>query len=288
MRANSGLPTKPLGDEPMPRCLLRLALPFAFTALAALPVSAEGGIGGWFSGDWYLKVGGAGFTAPAYEGSSSYKFFFSPIVSLGKVGPEARFTSRNDAISLGLFDTGTFRAGLAGKLVMPRDQDDSPDLAGLKEVPFGVELGGFAEIYPTDWLRLRGEVRQGIRAHRGLVADLSADAFYDVTPVVRVSAGPRLSFASSKYFDAYYGIDAVHSAASGLAPYSPGGGVKSWGVGGAVDWQATERLTTSLFGEYARLGKPAADSSLVEAHGSADQFMVGVSASYRFNFTLGN
>lgn len=67
-------------------------------------------------------------------------------------------------------------------------------------------------------------MRHGIRSHEGVVADLSADAFYDVTPEVRVSGGPRASFASKRYFDAYYGVTAAEAAASGLGAYDPGGG----------------------------------------------------------------
>jgi outer membrane protein len=241
------------------------------TAVRAGDASANdetGKSGGWFSGDWYLKVGAAGFTQPKFEGDDSYEFAFLPIISLGKAGSESRFESRNDNISLGLLDTG------------------DPDLRGLSKVGFGVEVGGFAEIYPNDWLRLRGEVRQGIAAHDGLVADFQVDAYTDITPQVRVSAGPRLSFASSDYFEAYYGVDPVESAASGLAVYSPGGGLKSYGVGGAIDWKTTDRLTTSLFAEYSRLGSPAADSSLVRERGSPNQYLIGVSATYRFDFSL--
>jgi outer membrane scaffolding protein for murein synthesis (MipA/OmpV family) len=36
-----------------------------------------------------------------------------------------------------------------------------------------------------------------------------------------ISAGPRVSFASSDYFDAYYGVNADEAAASGLAEYDP-------------------------------------------------------------------
>jgi outer membrane scaffolding protein for murein synthesis (MipA/OmpV family) len=149
-----------------------------------------------------------------------------------------------------------------------------------------VEAGGFAEYYPTDWLRLRGEVRLGVHAYHGVVADLFADAFTDLTPTLRLSGGPRLSLASAGYFEAYYGVDAQESAASGLAVYSPGGGLKSAGFGGALTWQATDKITTSLFGEYSRLLGPAADSSLVKERGSANQFLFGVSATYRLDFTL--
>jgi outer membrane protein len=255
-------------------------------AMAQSALAGDGSIGGWFSGDWYLKVGAAGFTAPKFEGDDAYEITFSPIISLGKVGDEARYTSRNDNISLGLIDTGAFRAGIAGKFVPSRDDGDSSDLAGLDPIRSGVEVGGFAEFYPTDWLRVRGELRRGFRAHEGVVGSVAVDAFADITPEVRVSGGPRLSFASADYFDAYYGVSAAESAASGLSPYSPGSGMKSVGVGGAIDWKTTEKLTTSVFAEYSRLTGPAADSSLVRERGSPNQYMLGVSATYEFDFHL--
>ncbi|TIX37768.1 MAG: MipA/OmpV family protein, partial [Mesorhizobium sp.] len=84
----------------------------------------------------------------------------------------------------------------------------------------------------------------------------------------------------------YYGVDAKESLASGLSEYHPGGGAKSAGLGGAVTWKVTEPMTASLFGEYSRLMGPAADSSLVKERGSRDQFMIGVSTTYRFDFSM--
>ena len=147
-------------------------------------------------------------------------------------------------------------------------------------------MGGFAEFYPTDWLRVRGEMRRGFSAYEGVVGDVAVDAFADITPEVRVSGGPRVSFGSAGYFDAYYGVTAAELAASGLRPYTPGSGVQAVGVGGAIDWKTTEKLTTSVFGEYARLTGPAADFSLVEERGSPNQYMFGVSATYQFDFQL--
>ena len=117
----------------------------------------------WVHGDWYLTVGAAGSMAPEFEGASKMILRAAPMISLGKKGPEARFNSRNDNISFALYEAGSFRAGAVGKIVFPRD-DDSDDLNGLEPVKWGGELGGFAEFYPTDWLRVRGEVRQGVRA----------------------------------------------------------------------------------------------------------------------------
>lgn len=251
-------------------------------ALGAGPAAAES----WFAGDWYLKVGGAVLSAPKYEGASGRAFAFSPMISLGKAGPSARFSSRNDNISLALMDTGTFRAGAVGKLIWKRDGDTHRNLTHLSAVKMGFEAGGFIEVYPTDFLRLRAEARHGVRSHDGVVVDLAADTFFDITDTIQLSGGPRASWASADYFDAHYGVDTAEAAASGLAPYQPGSGMKSFGVGGAVTWKTTDQLTTSVFAEYARLTGPAAKSSLVKSLGSKDQLMIGASASYRFDFTL--
>ncbi|WP_292228607.1 MipA/OmpV family protein, partial [Mesorhizobium sp.] len=196
---------------------------------------AQAGEGSWISGDWYLTLGATDLVAPNFEGGKKYMFSAQPIISLGKVGPQARFTSRNDNISLALIDDGSVRAGLTGKFIFSRDSED--ELKGLDPVRFGGEVGGFFEFYPLDWVRARAELRHGIRSHNGFVADIAADAFYDITPTVRISGGPRVSFASSNYFDAYYGVNAKEAAASGLSEYHPGGGVKSAGLGGAITWK---------------------------------------------------
>lgn len=254
-------------------------------ALLFAPVSASAGDYFW-SGDWYLKVGAAGFSAPRYEGSKKYLFQVTPLISLGKAGSTVRFSSRNDNPSFALIDNGAFRAGATGKLIMPRDEGDSDDLKGLTPVKFGGELGAFAEVYPTDFLRLRGEVRHGIRSHHGVVADIAADAFVDVVPNVRVSAGPRMTIASKDYMKTYYGVKPSEVAASDLAAYDPGGGIQSVGAGAAITWQVNEKTETSAFAEYKRLVGPAADSSLVKQRGDRDQFLIGVAATYKFDFTL--
>ena len=268
------------------RFLSRFFLAALLTAAPAGAALAEDGGAGWFSGDWYLTLGASGFRAPRFEGDNDYLLGVSPIISIGRAGPAARFVSRNDSASFSLIDNGGFRAGLAGKLIFGRSDSASKDLTGIDPVRFGGEVGVFGEVYPSDWLRIRGEVRHGIRSHSGVVADFSADAFYDVTPAVRLSAGPRVSFASASYFDAFYGINATEAAASGVAAYKPGGGTRAVGIGGAIDWKATDKLTTSVFTEYSRLMGPAAKSSLVQQRGSRNQLLIGVSASYRFDFSL--
>lgn len=240
----------------------------------------------FWAGDWSLTIGGLGEFAPRYDGASSRMLFGEPLISLTRAGEVARFDSPNDNFEFAFIDTHSFSAGLAGKLLFKRDSGTSDDLKGLDPIKFGGEIGGFAEFYPVDWMRVRGELRQGIRSHKGVVGEVAADAFYDVTPVIRVSGGPRINFASKDYFKAYYGVDAEEARASGLSEYKPGGGLQSLGLGGAVTWKTTDKITTSLYGEYERLQGPAKNSSLVQERGSANQFSFGMTATYRFDFVL--
>ncbi|MGV3548253.1 MipA/OmpV family protein [Rhizobium sp.] len=264
---------------------MRIGILTAFTgflALSASPALAEA----WWSGDWYVKLGGEAFVAPRYQGDDEYLFSGKPLISIGKADQGVRFSSRNDNPAVSIYDNGGFRTGIVGKLILPRDKDTSDDLKGLDPVRFGGELGGFAEVYPTDWMRIRAEVRRGIRSHDGIVADVAADAFADVTDTIRVSAGPRVSFATEGYMDKFYGVDAKEAVKSGLTKYKADGGVQSAGLGAAINWKATEKVDTSLFAEYSRLMGPAADSSLVKERGDKNQFVIGVSATYRFDFTI--
>mgnify|MGYP002776793029 CR=1 FL=1 len=171
------------------------------------------------------------------EGSKNRKLFFQPIISVGR-GGTPRFSSRNDNPSFAIYDTDVLRAGVVGKFLPGRDAGTDNALQGLSEIKWGGELGGFADIYVTDYLRARAELRQGIRSHDGLVADIAVDAFTDVAPGLRVSAGPRMTYATSGYTQAYYGVNASESAASGLSQYDPDGGITSYGAGGAITWDA--------------------------------------------------
>lgn len=240
----------------------------------------------FYSGGWSLTLGVSGAVGPKYDGSSSYEFQGEPEFSLDKAGEVEPFSSRNDNPSITLFGWQRFSMGLVGKIITQRDSDTSRDLRGLSTVKWGGEIGGFAMLYPIDGLRLYGELRHGIRSHSATTADLAADLYQNITPKVQVSAGPRAFYATKDYFKTYYGVSNSQSLETGLSPYDPDGGWGAIGLGGAVTWKTTDKITTSLFGEYSRLRGPAANSSLVEQRGSKDQLTVGISASYRFDFNL--
>ncbi|MBH9974355.1 MipA/OmpV family protein [Bartonella sp. B10834H15] len=240
----------------------------------------------FYSGNWSLTLGASVYEAPKFEGDDTYDIAVDPIFSIGKTGSDSRFSSRNDNMSFALLEKSFIRLGVVGKVLKDRDSDTSGDLKGLSRVKWGGEVGGFAEIYPLDWLRARAELRKGIRSHDAVTSDIAVDAYKNLTPSVQVSGGPRAFYATKDYFKTYYGVDHEESLRSGLKEFHPDSGWGAFGAGGAITWKATDKITTSVFSEYKRLTGDAGDSSLVSQRGDKNQFTMGISASYRFDFTL--
>ena len=238
---------------------------------------------------WTLTLGGYAMVQPEYAGDDDYEFAFKPIISISRASNLSRFRSFNDNPSLALWDTGVFEAGITGKLDWKRDSGDSDDLRGLNDVDTAIEVGGYAQFYPVDWLRLRGDVRYGFGGFDGVVADFAVDAIYftEFWGGMALSAGPRMTLASSGFTDAYFGISAQEAAnaqalGNNLTPYEASGGVYSVGFGGQILKRFTPNILGSVFAEYKYLMDDAADSPLVVQNGDRNQFQAGVSLSYTF------
>ncbi len=236
------------------------------------------------SSDWTLTVGAEGRWMPAFDGASRMVVRPFPVFSFRRVGTPERFLSPRDGIGIGLIEFGGWHLGPVGQLRLPRRVSDDPvGLAGLDNVDVAVELGVFAEYWWTRWLRTRGEVRQGIGGHNGIVADFAADAVVPVSSQITLSGGPRVTLASANALSPYFGITPAQALASGLPAYNVGGGVRSVGAGAQVRYKWTPQLATYLFVEYDRLLNDAASSPLVTLRGSADQTQVGVGMTYSFD-----
>ena len=149
-----------------------------------------------------------------------------------------------------------------------------------------VELGGFVEYYPVDWFRTRGELRQGIGGHHGVVADLSADFIVPVIQRFTVSAGPRFTLESTKATSPYFGIDAVQAMATGLPMFDAKGGAHSVGAGAQVSYRIDPQWEVHSYVEYERLLGDAAKSPLVALRGSPNQTTFGIGASYSFDIKI--
>lgn len=233
--------------------------------------------------DWTITVGAEGRYSPRYEGANSSMFRPVPIFRVRRAGTHDRFRSPRDGASIALFESGGFAAGPTGKIRYKRKASDDSTLTGLGDIDWTLEVGAFAEYWPTEWLRTRAELRQGFGGHKGLIGDLSADVVVPVTKQLTLSGGPRMTLASAKAINPYFGITATQSAASGLAVYDAGGGLRSYGAGAQATYAWTPQWASHIFIEYQRLAGDAANSPLVTQRGSRDQVEVGIGTTYAFD-----
>ncbi len=255
----------------------------ACAGLAAIAQPAPASAFEFLRGDWTVTVGVQGAAVPVFEGADEMRFRPLPIFSVRRAGTRAQWKAPDDGLRLGLLEHDRLRVGVSGRFVGPRDQSASSDLAGLGDVPWGGEIGVFAEIWASDVLRLSADVRRGVRAHDAFVADLGIDWVVRPEPNWALSVGPRLAFAGDDFMDTYFGVTPAQAAASGLPAYDPKGGVRSMGLLASAQVELTRSWTVSGYARYDRLLGDVADAPLVRFRGSRDQFGIGAGVSYSFD-----
>lgn len=232
---------------------------------------------------WILTLGVEGRVGPAFDGSDHWSAYPLPLFDLRRAGTPEKFRAPRDGAGISLFETGGLRIGPVGKLKLPRRESKYPaELAGLGDVGWAVEIGGFVEYWWTPWLRTRAELRAGIGGHSGLAGDLFADFVVPLTSQWTLSGGPRLSLASADALSPYFGVTAQQALTSGLPAYDVGGGIRAYGVGAQLRYRWNPQWATHAFVEYERLAGDVADSPIVSMRGSANQTTIGAGITYSF------
>jgi MipA family protein len=243
--------------------------------------------------DWIVSVGLEGRALPAWAGASDSKLAATalPLFSVRTDGSPPPYFGPRDSVGFSLLSFNGFAVGPALRFIDDRQAQNSKELYGLGSVSYAVQVGGFAEYWSVPWLRLRGEVRQGIGGETGVTGDVFLDA---VVPFGRWvwSAGPRMTLQSTAAVSPYFSISPAQAAATvlvtpttGLAPvpaYNASGGFYSYGAGTKVQYTFNAQWSAHSFVEYERLTGSVADSPIVTQRGSADQVTFGLGATYAF------
>ena len=238
---------------------------------------------------WSVTVGVAPVLSPAWQGSRDMALSIFPDLRISY--KDVIFASIPEGLGWNVVNQDGWKAGPLAKVRFGRDEDrggspflitgGSDALVGLGDVDAAAELGGFVEKRLGPW-RGRVEVRRGFGGHKGVVADGSV-AYQARSGRTIINVGPRATVASKSYIDTYFGIDAEQSQRSGLRPYSPSGGLLSYGVGGSLIRPLNRRSAVTLFTGLDRLADEAGESPLVRERGRRLQFTLGVGYGFRFN-----
>ena len=245
--------------------------------LAAAPASAQDSEGGGYT----ITVGGGAQTYPKYPGADSYGLNFLPAFGFRREGTPMPFEAPDDGIGLGILGRDSaFNFGPAIRLQNRREEVDVG--APVGDVGFTVEVGGFVEVFPSENFRLRGELRQGLGGHKGLVGDIGADFVVRDENSYIFSIGPRARWADSDHNRAYFGVP-VAIPASGLAAYDVDSGFYAVGAQAGLTYRVGRNWGLQGYAGYDRLIGNAADSPIVRGFGSRDQFSGGLGLFFEFN-----
>lgn len=218
---------------------------------------------------------------PSFPGSDSVQVRPFIDVSRARGDDEFAFEAPDESAGFPLLRGERFAIGPSIGIEGKRR---SKDVGGvLSEVGFTVEVGGFAQVQVTDAIRLRIEGRKGLGGHRGWIGMVGADYVLRDRDRWLVSIGPRVTLADDRYMGAYFGVNPGDTARSGLPVYDAGGGVQAVGATAGVLRQVSDRWGIAGYAKYDRLTGDAADSPVVAAYGSRNQFSGGIALSYTFD-----
>lgn len=232
--------------------------------------------------DWNVTLGAAAISLPKFEGSDRYEVKVLPNIQAD--WKDTVTFSMPEGLKWNVVNRDGFKAGPVVKYKGGREEsDDRAALRGMGEVDSTAEVGGFAK-YRMGQFEGKVEARQALGGHEGAVVDAGVNMFVTSVPQWFFSAGPRLTWASEDYNQAYFGVDAGQAARSGYARYTADSGLKSVGVGGVASYMIDKNWSLTGFANYDRLQDVATDSPLIDRNGDANQVMVGVAVGYRFGF----
>lgn len=249
-----------------------------------------------FDGDW-ISIGVGAAYAPSYDGSDDYVVSVLPIVqgSLGGVD----INPRPGGFALDFVadpDTGPgLDLGIATRIRRARaSQIKDPVVASLGKLDTAIEIGPSAGLSipavlnPYDSLSLGVDARWDVAgAHGGLVIDPTVTYFTPLSRGAIASFSLGTEYASDKYADYYFSVDAAGNAVSGLPQFQADGGFTKLSAtlltGYDLDGDATNGgLALVGIGGYSRLLGDAKNTPLTSIRGDADQWFFALGVGYTF------
>jgi len=120
---------------------------------------------------WTITLGVGPEVFTSFPGASSVSIWPTGYISYRRPGEPEPFVSPDDGLSVALLDLPWIKAGPVARFISERTLSggfgsigSNGNFFGLHNVGFTAELGGFLELWPTDFIRARLEARGGSAA----------------------------------------------------------------------------------------------------------------------------
>lgn len=139
---------------------------------------------------------------------------------------------------------------------------------------------GVFNSYDCGPFELTGTLRQAVTpTNYGLLSIAQMDYHLWLGEAVQILVGPDLDYADAQYNKTWFGISPGQSVQSGFSDYSPGAGIKDYGVHGSITYLLSDHLLLRGFASLKELTGNDADSPIVERR---TQSVIGVGIAFRF------
>ncbi|MDR3509659.1 MAG: MipA/OmpV family protein [Caulobacteraceae bacterium] len=250
------------------------ALGFLSLALLAAPGLAQ-------AKGWLFTVGAQVGVSPPYEGANRDILEPAPTFDLRPADAPQRFTPPDGGTMIALYANKYFEIGPVARFRYERS--DHGEFKGFKKINIAAEPGVYIDVWPVSWLRGRVEGRRGVVGHEGWVGDAGLDLVY-TGKRWDASVGPRVGWGDGRYMDTYFSVTPTEAARSPFVhqAYKADGGRRYTGLETAIAYHLSKHWRVTADFGYQRLSKEAANSPIVKATGSPNQYMSSLGLSYQF------
>lgn len=235
---------------------------------------------------WLVTVNAKGAASPRWTGAQSYGFVGYPTLSFRRPGAPQIWSSPDDSISFAAYQHERFSIGPALSYRGGRYKSNAPELAGIHKPRWSLEGGVYADAWVVpETIRLRAEIKRGMRGKDGMNGSLGADYVHRVDKFT-LAIGPRLRFGNDTFMRNQFGVSAEDNARNpNFARHDPKAGLYAVGLYASATYKQNEAWSYTLHGGYDRLRGDAAKSPIIEKAGSKNQWAVGAIVSYTFGWS---
>jgi MipA family protein len=249
---------------------------------------------------WAVSVGLGLVSTPEYEGASKRASSVLPDLNI-KYGTRdfgsISLGSKARGLSWTMVDQEAYSFGIGlqgdGGRVDNKNgtawRPGSKRLLGMGEIKPSVELTAFGHVVlgVPFILQIAKGLGDGkadskdfsIKGPGGARIELSSEIPFEVTKSLSLSVSPSVSWADSKFTQAYFGVTPEQAARTGFAAFKTKAGIRSVGLGLGANYKLSPQWSVNAFANYSQLHGDAGKSPLVQKKGQAT---VQLGVAYQF------
>lgn len=209
---------------------------------------------------WSVTALASAEMLPRYSGSSSLQVRAYPLIDIRY--KDVAFASAIEGIGVNLLHSPEVRAGFAFNYDSGRSPSDAPRLQGTENLRGAPDVKAFVD-YVLFPVVLRADIRHTLGGAPGWVADTASYVPVFYSDQLVIFCGLSLTWADHNWMNAYYGINAAASAASGLPIYEARAGLRSGSIGTDLAWTLNKHWLLNVTASAQRLGSQPSGSPLV-------------------------